>query len=59
MRITPFHKAVEHEGVLGFILRPVSPEAVVEVAREGSKMPQKSTYFYPKVAAGFAMRLLE
>ena len=50
--------AVEHEGGLGFILRPTTPEAVSRVARAGEKMPQKSTYFYPKVAAGFAMRLM-
>ena len=50
--------AVEHEGGLGFILRPTTPEAVSMVARAGEKMPQKSTYFYPKVAAGLAMRLM-
>ncbi len=50
--------AVERGGGFGFILRPTPPRAVAAVARAGEKMPQKSTYFYPKVAAGFAMRLL-
>jgi uncharacterized protein (DUF1015 family) len=50
--------AVESEGGIGFILRPTPPEAVLDVARAGERMPQKSTYFYPKVAAGLTMRSL-
>ena len=50
--------AVETEGRLGFIVRPTPAEAVLAVARAGELMPQKSTYFFPKVAAGFAMRSL-
>jgi uncharacterized protein (DUF1015 family) len=50
--------AVECEDVIGFIMRPTPAGAVAAVARAGERMPQKSTYFYPKVAAGFAMRLL-
>jgi uncharacterized protein (DUF1015 family) len=50
--------AVEADGRLGFILRPTPAEAVLAVARAGELMPQKSTYFFPKVAAGFAMRSL-
>ncbi len=52
-------RAAESEGRLGFILRPVPPRAVLDVACAGQRMPQKSTYFHPKVAAGFAMRLLK
>jgi uncharacterized protein (DUF1015 family) len=50
--------AVETEGRLGFIVRPTPAEAVLAVARAGELMPQKSTYFFPKVAAGFARRSL-
>jgi uncharacterized protein (DUF1015 family) len=45
-------------GGVGYIMRPTPAWAVSAVARSGERMPQKSTYFYPKVAAGFAMRLL-
>jgi len=45
-------------GGVGFVLRPTPAWAVSAVARSGERMPQKSTYFYPKVAAGFAMRVI-
>jgi len=50
--------ALEHEGGLCFIMRATPPRAVLDVALAGERMPQKSTFFYPKVAAGLAMRLL-
>jgi uncharacterized protein (DUF1015 family) len=31
---------------------------MLEVARAGASMPQKSTYFYPKLATGLVLRLL-
>jgi len=51
--------AVDGADSISFILRPTPPGAVAAVARAGERMPQKSTYFYPKVASGFAMRLLK
>lgn len=35
-----------------FILNPTKVEQIKKVALEGSKMPQKSTYFYPKLITG-------
>jgi uncharacterized protein (DUF1015 family) len=35
-----------------FILRPPSIAQVAAVAREGKTMPQKSTYFFPKLPSG-------
>jgi uncharacterized protein DUF1015 len=35
-----------------FIVRPPTIEQVKEFARAGELMPQKSTYFYPKLASG-------
>jgi uncharacterized protein (DUF1015 family) len=35
-----------------FFLRSVSPQEMLTVSREGNFMPQKSTYFYPKLATG-------
>ncbi len=37
---------------------PPAVEAVTDVADESKYMPQKSTYFYPKLWAGFTMREL-
>jgi len=44
--------------VMGFILRPTSIEQVRAVATGGEKMPQKSTYFFPKLLTGLVMRKL-
>ena len=35
-----------------FLLRPPTVEQVAAVARSGGTMPQKSTYFYPKLLSG-------
>jgi len=37
---------------LAFILNPVQPELIKNVADIGDRMPRKSTYFYPKSPAG-------
>jgi len=42
--------------VMGFILRPTLIEQVRAVATGGEKMPQKSTYFFPKLTTGLVMR---
>ncbi len=46
------------EYALAFLLRPTPVRAVAAVARNLEKMPPKSTYFYPKVSAGFVLRTL-
>ena len=38
-----------------FLLRPTRIEDVWEVARRGGVMPQKSTFFYPKLTSGLLM----
>ncbi len=38
-----------------FLLRPTPIEAVFKVAHAGLRMPQKSTYFFPKVSTGFVL----
>ena len=38
-----------------FILEPVAVEQVLEHARKGKIMPQKSTFFYPKLPSGLAL----
>jgi uncharacterized protein (DUF1015 family) len=43
------------EAILGFGVAPVSAAEVIAVADAGETMPQKSTYFYPKVPTGLAL----
>ena len=38
-----------------FILRPTKIDEVWEVARRGEVMPQKSTFFYPKLTSGLLL----
>lgn len=42
-----------------FILNPTRVEEIRDVAASGEKMPQKSTYFYPKLITGLVMNTLE
>jgi uncharacterized protein (DUF1015 family) len=46
-------------GQAAFLLRPPAVSDVVEVARAGHVMPQKSTYFFPKPASGIVFNPLE
>ena len=43
------------EAEAAFLLRPTRIEDVWEVARRGDVMPQKSTFFYPKLTSGLLM----
>jgi uncharacterized protein (DUF1015 family) len=40
------------------LMRPVPVERVLELAEAGDRMPQKSTFFYPKVPTGLVFNLL-
>ena len=42
-----------------FLLRPTQIDDVWEVARRGEVMPQKSTFFYPKLTSGLLLYSLE
>ena len=42
-----------------FLLNPTRVEEIRDVAACGEKMPQKSTYFYPKLITGLVMNHLE
>ena len=44
---------------LAFFLNPTRVEEVVAVAEAGDRMPQKSTYFYPKLITGLVINPLE
>lgn len=57
------HEALSHvrsgEYEAGFFINHTRMEQVEEVAGAGLIMPHKSTYFYPKVGSGLAIRLLD
>ncbi len=40
---------------LAFLLNATRPEHIVAVADAGDRMPQKSTYFYPKLGTGLVL----
>lgn len=42
-----------------FVLNPTRVEEIRDVAAAGEKMPQKSTYFYPKLITGLVMNRLK
>jgi uncharacterized protein (DUF1015 family) len=47
------------EAEAAFLLRPTRIEDVWDVARRGRTMPQKSTYFYPKLTSGLLFHPLD
>jgi len=42
-----------------FLVNPSSIQEIIEVAKQGLKMPHKSTYFYPKIPTGLVFNPLE
>lgn len=46
------------DGSMVFLLRATPVEQVLAVADVGGRMPQKSTYFYPKLPTGLVMHAL-
>ena len=40
------------------LVRPTPIELVLEIARRGETMPQKSTYFFPKLPSGLLFQPL-
>ena len=46
------------EGEAAFFLRPIPTSALFDITAHGLKLPQKSTYFAPKLASGLVMHRL-
>ncbi|MCW2927088.1 MAG: hypothetical protein JWM86_1056 [Thermoleophilia bacterium] len=44
---------------LGFLMRGADPAAIHAVAEAGEVLPQKSTYYFPKVPTGVAFRAVD
>lgn len=49
----------QDEAQLALLLRPTPATAIRDVALARDKMPQKSTYFYPKLATGLVINPLQ
>ena len=49
---------VRGEYQIALFLNATRPEQVIAVAESGDRMPEKSTYFYPKVPTGLVIRVL-
>ncbi|MCP4651771.1 MAG: DUF1015 domain-containing protein [Candidatus Omnitrophica bacterium] len=49
-------KSMATKGKVAFIMRPAELGAVCRIANKGHRLPQKSTYFYPKVGSGVVVR---
>ena len=49
----------EGEAAVAVLMRPTRIEDVFQVAARGETMPQKSTYFYPKLVSGLLFHPLE
>ena len=52
------HRLARRQGAMAFLLPPLDREALWEVVRRGERLPQKSTYFFPKVPSGLLIREL-
>jgi len=46
------------ERQVAFFVNHIPVKAILDIAAAGEKMPQKATYFYPKLLSGLALRKL-
>ena len=51
-------RALAGQGGVACLTRPIAVSALRAVSEAGDLMPQKSTYFYPKLATGLVARSL-
>ena len=51
--------AATEAGATAVLLRAIDPQTLRRVADAGERLPQKTTYFYPKVPAGLVVRPLD
>jgi uncharacterized protein (DUF1015 family) len=58
LAVAAAREAEIREVTLALLVRPTPPAAIRDVARAGERMPQKSTYFYPKLITGLVINPL-
>jgi uncharacterized protein (DUF1015 family) len=56
---TALQEASAGDAQVAFIMNPPRLDQVRAIADAGEVMPQKSTYFYPKLASGLVMHRVE
>ena len=44
---------------IAFLVNPTPVQQVIDVANDGDTMPQKTTFFYPKLATGMVLNVLD
>ncbi len=44
---------------MAFLLNNIDVKAVLDIASAGDRMPQKATYFYPKLLSGLVLRAMD
>ncbi len=54
-RADTVQKIMSGEFQVAFIVKPVQPEVIKDIADDQDRMPRKSTYFYPKLPSGLLM----
>jgi uncharacterized protein (DUF1015 family) len=59
VRENALNKVVNGEYQITFILKPLKPRTIREIADVGDRMPKKSTYFFPKLPSGVFMYSLK
>ena len=52
-------RVLKGEHQMGFFLKPFPLDLFVEIMDQGQRLPPKSTFFYPKLATGLVLNLLE
>ncbi|MBU1078015.1 MAG: DUF1015 domain-containing protein [Spirochaetes bacterium] len=57
--VESFDKVNHSKYQVGIILNPTRIDQIIKIAELSEKMPQKSTYFYPKILTGFVMNKME
>ncbi|MFQ3550275.1 MAG: DUF1015 domain-containing protein [Armatimonadota bacterium] len=55
---TAFDLVDSGERQMAFLLNNIDVKSVLEISASGEKMPQKATYFYPKLLSGLVCRRL-
>ncbi len=48
-----------HAAQVGFLMNPTKVQEVIDVSNAGEVMPQKSTFFYPKIPSGLVLYPLD
>jgi len=53
-----YRRVLSAPGMTGFLLNPVTVHQVIDLADAGERLPQKSTFFHPKLGTGLVMHPL-